>query len=82
MKQNRVVCLPGHALLVFIFRSYLDFRETGPRALFSIGKGIKERERIYSSHRLDTLLSRCDENHVIILGLGIMFLRTCKWRIK
>ena len=42
MKQNGVVCLPGSALLFFIFRfeylisgpkSYRDFRETGPRAL-------------------------------------------------
>ena len=40
MKQNGVVCLPGPALLFFIFRfeclisgpkSYRDFRETGPR---------------------------------------------------
>ena len=39
MKQNRVVCQPGPALLFFIFRfeyfisgpkSYRDFRETGP----------------------------------------------------
>ena len=39
MKQNGVVCLPGPALLFFIFgfeylisgpKSYLDFRETGP----------------------------------------------------
>ena len=41
MKQNGVVCLPGPALLFFIFRfeylisgpkTYGDFRETGPRA--------------------------------------------------
>ena len=40
MKQNGVVCLPGPALLFFMFRfeylisgpkSYQDFRETGPR---------------------------------------------------
>ena len=39
MKQNGVVCWPGHSLLFFIFRfeylvlgpkSYRDFRETGP----------------------------------------------------
>ena len=39
MKQNGVVCLPGPALLFFIFRfeylvsgplSYRDFRETSP----------------------------------------------------
>ena len=39
MKQNRVVCKPGPALLFFTFRfeylisgpkSYRDFRETGP----------------------------------------------------
>ena len=42
MKQNGVVCWPGPALLLFIFRfeylisgplSYRDFRETGPRGL-------------------------------------------------
>ena len=41
MKQNGVVCLPGPALLFFIFpfqylisdpKSYRDFRETGPWA--------------------------------------------------
>ena len=41
MKQNGVVCWPGHSLLFFIFRfeylisgpkNYRDFRETGPRA--------------------------------------------------
>ena len=44
MKQNRVVCLPGHALLVFIFRSYRDFQETGPRAL-KIKTSVLDRER-------------------------------------
>ena len=41
MKQNGMVCWPGHSLFFFIFRfeylisgpkSYRDFRETGPRA--------------------------------------------------
>ena len=48
MKQNGVVCLPGPALLFFIFRfeylisgpkSYRDFRETGPRAHF-LGRAL------------------------------------------
>ena len=53
MKQNGVVCQPGPALLLFIFRfeylisgskSYPDFRETGPwlhkRALNSCSETI------------------------------------------
>ena len=31
------------------------------KRLFSMRKGIKERERVYSSHQVDTLLSRCDD---------------------
>ena len=46
MKQNGIVCLPGPALLFFIFRfeylisgrkSYRDVRETGPLAGFVLG---------------------------------------------
>ena len=51
MKQNGVVCWPGHSLLFFIFRfeylisgpkSYRDFRETGPRLLGGCKKGNNE----------------------------------------
>ena len=50
MKQNGVVCLPGPALLFFIFRfeylisgpkSYRDFRETGPRTLSRLSQSHK-----------------------------------------
>ena len=45
MTQNRAVCLPGPALLFFIFRfedlisgpkRYRDFRETGPWSFWKI----------------------------------------------
>ena len=51
MKQNGVVCWPGHSLLFFIFRfeylisgpkSYRDFRETGPRLRGGCKKGNNE----------------------------------------
>ena len=56
MNQNGVVCLPGPALLFFIFRfeylisgpkSYRDIRETGPWRLNTKAANLFSRKKIH-----------------------------------